>query len=496
MQERRRSMLERLRLPLHRTSILILFCLVAGCAAPLHLDDSYREEVHARSKRRPRDVDTNPLPGPDRKGLPEGVERPHYDADPIVSLGLPAARALAVQRSHSVAAVTATVNAAIARIAEARAAFLPTLSVGANRRVNSEVREISFEGGSFSLSPEWVTSGQAELSLSLFAFGRDWESVKAARSEVDTKIFEEREARQRLVYEVTQAWYLLHETAWQVQVAEDALRLSEKQLEDAKSLVDAGRATKDAALTAELDRLQRTQELLVSRNAELHARRILNVLLLREADSTTTVAPAPPLPEVPMDRAQLKAVARENHPSILSFRTRRSTLEHTREALERGFAPEITGAVGAEYNSFREGAGYSTNYTATLGVQWRPIEGGRILGRLEEIHQNLVALREQELQAILDLELKIDRALLDIAEAVSAQAVAEQSITAATENHRILSDRFRAGKTTAREVLEAQRSLTDARFQLNRARFLHATLLAQIESLVGVESSDWTALTP
>ena len=114
---------------------------------------------------------------------------------------------------------------------------------------------------------------------------------------------------------------------------------------------------------------------------------------------------------------------------------------------------------------------------------------GRDLALLPDFLQ----LREQELQSIQDVDLEIDRTILDVAESESAVAVATESIAAATENLRIITERFKAGKVTAREVLEAQRTLTNARFQLNRARFLQRTLLARLESLSGVAASDWPA---
>lgn len=478
--------------PAANLAALALLLVAAGCAAPLHVDPGYRNRVYDAPGPAPlRDV---PRPAAFPGDTPES---PAVDDRPIEALALHAARDLALQRNHTVAAATAAVLAAEARIAEARAAFLPTLAFGATRTVNSETRSITIQGGpSFSLSPEWVTTGQANLSLSLFAFGRDWEAVHAARAAIDTTILDERSARQRLLYEVTQGWYRVHEADAQVLVADDALASAARQLEDAENILRAERATRDAVLTAQVEKLQKEQERLVARNAAIHARRVLNVLLVREPDAPLGLAAAPEFRAAVVDVARLEGWAREHNPGLLSFRTRRAALEHQRESVERSFAPEITGALGAEYTNFKEATGYATNYTASLGVQWTPVQGGRRIGRLAEIHAELAGLRERELQAIQDLGLQIHRAVLDLQEAESAAEVARRSIEAATENHRIISDRFKAGKTTAREVLEAQQTLTRARFQFNRARFVHRTLLALLESLVGVEMSEWLPEAP
>ena len=58
-------------------------------------------------------------------------------------------------------------------------------------------------------------------------------------------------------------------------------------------------------------------------------------------------------------------------------------------------------------------------------------------------------------------------------------------------SYRIVSERFRNGKVTTRELLEAQTTLSTSRFALNQARFAHLTLLASLEAQIGVAQADW-----
>jgi outer membrane protein TolC len=71
--------------------------------------------------------------------------------------------------------------------------------------------------------------------------------------------------------------------------------------------------------------------------------------------------------------------------------------------------------------------------------------------------------------------------------------VATQSIEAAKENYRIVSDRFNAGRTTSREVLEAEATLSQSQFSYNQARFQYMVVLAQLELLSGVRRESWNA---
>lgn len=461
-----------------RAHLVLLAALLGGCAAPLHLDEArYRGHAYASPGQSP--------------GVPDAPKRV-LDATPMQGLTVSQARDLALLRNHTVQAAAAAVEAARARIAAARSAFLPTLTGTIQRTHFREATEVEIPGvATFVLSPFWQTTGSAALTQSLFAFGRDWEAVKAARADLTTQVLDERVVKQRLLFEVTQAWYRLHEAEAQVAVSRDQLKASERQLADAENVVRAGRATKDSELTAKVEVFRSRQDLLVATNAVTHSRRVLNALLVRELDAETTIAEAPEFQPVKLDGKALFALAREHNPSILQFRSGRLALEHRRESIIRSFAPEIVGTLGATYNNFTLATGFSTNYTATIAAQWTPVNGGRRIGQLAEIHAGLAQLREQELQALQDLELGIERTILDVGESESAVELARQSVEASTENYRIVSDRFRNGKVTTRELLEAQTTLSNSRFALNQARFGHLTLLASLEAQIGVRSEDW-----
>ena len=462
-------------------SLSAVALLLSGCGTPLGIPDGYRD--HALSRR-----------GQDAPFAKSRwrAEDPPRDTTPLPDLTLETARSLALQRNHTAQAAAAAVEAARLRIYEARAAFLPTLSGNIRRLENDKVREVQVGGGaSFATSAEQAWEGSARLLIPIFAFGRDWESLKAAKARWSSQILDERTTRQQLLLEVTQAWLGLHEAEAQIQVAEDALAASERQFEDARNLVEAGFQTKDAELTAKVEALRRKQDLIVANNARTHAARILNTLLIRELDAPLALAPAHKFQQVNLVMDDLIDLAHAHNPSLLRFEAERAVLEHTREAVERSWLPEIVGTIDGSYNSFTEFGGFSTNTTASVAAQWTPVNAGRRIGQLNEIHASLVMLREQQLAAVSELDLKIARGIQQVEETETLIDIARESIDAATENQRIVTDRFRGGKTTSREVLEADSTLSTARFSLNRALFAHQRLLASLEAMVGVVQEDW-----
>jgi outer membrane protein TolC len=414
------------------------------------------------------------------------------DASPIADLDAATARDLALLRHPDPRAAAAAVEAAMAEARKVRAAFLPEVEMGIRRTHFDRTRSVSIPGGaSFSLGGQDVTTGEASLTISLFAFGRDGERLRAAGARVATEILAERGARQRLLHEVDQAWLSLHETTLQIGVAEEALRAAERQHEDAANLFASGRVTQDAVFTAEVEARRRRHELQLASNAALHARRVMNTLLRREPEAETALAPAPGWSELRFDAALLRARAREHNPGALAFRTRARELAHLRESVERSFLPELTGSLAAEYTDFTEATGFSTNYSAAIALSWRPWSGGRDLAELDRIHAELARVREEEIAFLLELDLRIARTSDEVAEAEAEYRWTRDSVGAATENLRIVGDRFRAGRANAQEVLEAQSTLSSARFLMNRARFRQLRLVSLLEAEVGLPRETW-----
>lgn len=346
---------------------------------------------------------------------------------------------------------------------------------------------------SFTIIPGDQINGQAVLQLSLFAWGRDSLNLDAARLDATTEAFAERAVRQELCFRIAQAWFGIHEARSNVKVAQDALASSRRQVQDAQNLLDAGRATKDQLLTARVNQLSNEQLLLVARNAVRQSRRVLNALLGRPADAEVSLAEAPPFAEAGVDKALLVALGRAHNPQLLAFRSRRDALEKRREALFRAFFPEAVARGVYDYTDFSGASGFQSNQTATFGFQWRPFDAGRRMGQIEQFKALLVQVRHQERDAHLQLEVDIANAVQNLAELASQVRVATQSIEAAEENYRIVSDRFNAGRTTSREVLEAEATLSQSQFSYNQARFQYMVVLAQLELLTGVRRDTWNA---
>jgi len=454
-----------------------LVCTLLACAQPRAIPAEYRSRSYdlpsqALESLAPRSGFTAPAP------------------EPLGLLTLEQARQIALDRNPTIEAAAEAVAAAEARIAGPRSAFLPHASASVERDFRESPLELSLTGiGGVEILPTTLTRGSALVSQSLYSFGRDLASLRAAQADVSTEILSERAARQALLFAVSQAWYRLHEARSFESVMLDASKAAERQLADAIDLQDSQRVTEDAVLTARVNALDRKQSLLVARNAVKNSQRALNVLLALPETATLTLAPSPDFEAVQLDPSALLDLARRHNPGLLAFRTAALSLESRDKAVRRSYLPELFVAAGAEYYDLGD---EETNLLAVVGVRWNPFSGGQRQGQRSALNAGRRELRSREEQATLDTWFAINQTVTDIAEQESAVDVASQAIEAATENQRVIAELFRAGRATSREALEAQVTLTNSRNLYNQARFAHRILLAKLELLVGVAQDGWS----
>lgn len=406
------------------------------------------------------------------------------DASALAALSLDEARALALQRHPDILVTESTLRRADARLAEARAAFRPTLELGGTGTLNDDAVSFDMPGaGPFTIRPRWQYQWTAAAGVSLFAFGRDRATESSARHERAATEHDLATAKAQLVEDVTVAWHRMHAAIGHVGVVEETLKLSEQQVAEATALVDAGQRTRDTLLTAAVDLLARRQDLVVARNTLVHARRVLNTLLARSVDAPIELAPIAMPPQDLAPLAELIRAAEEHQPVLLALRQRREAALLARESILKGALPEVSLQLNARHDGTPTFGSPATSGDLSLALRWLVVDGGRRAAQAAALHADALGFNARERSAILRLHADISRAHLDHEEARSALELARQGVLAAEENHRIVQERVRAGTLTAREELEARRALAAARHEITEAAFRMASARAALERL-------------
>ena len=267
------------------------------------------------------------------------------------------------------------------------------------------------------------------------------------------------------------------------EVSEQTIALYRRQLGDAEDRFNAGRLTKNEVLEVQV----------VLRNAEQHrrqadlaverARWAFNQAIGVAIDAPTDVVDCRVRPVLPPVDETLRQ-AQATNPVLTALFERQRQLEAELSALERSRFPRFEGGgamnysssdlftpnqIGAGFVGFRWDLGTDTQREARIGAARLAVEANRI-----ELEAELRSL-EQALRATQQAT----------EERLSALDTAEVAVGQAEENLRIRQQQFGAGRAQSRDVLDAQRLLTEQRAVLATALYEAQTRRAELQQLMG-----------
>jgi len=393
-----------------------------------------------------------------------------------------------------VALATLRTTEADARVRQARAALLPSLSLGGawvNRDFNSKSLGIPFPP-QFNLPnpvpPFDNYDGRVTVTQTLF----DWSSVarvRAAGAQADGS-----RAERGVTVEgaaLTAALAYLRAARGQAAVA---ARQADSAL--AAELVGLAQAQKAAGVSGAIDVTRaRTQLvtaeglLIVARNqmdrARIDVTRALGLDPATPLTLTDSLAPTLGAAEVPAERDAAVTAALAGRPDLGAELARGAAARRSGTAIRAERLPRV--GVEADYgvNGLTGPSALSTRQVA-LQVTLPILDGFRREARAAE--QDAVVRESQVRESDLRWQIaaEVDAALLDLRSAQAQQAVAAEQLRLAEDELAQSRERFKAGVAGNIEVINAQTNLIRARDTEIDARFAAATARISLARAAGV----------
>ena len=390
-----------------------------------------------------------------------------------------------------VALATLRTDEANARVRQARAALLPSVSVGGfwlNRSFNSRSIGISFPGIPELIGPFNNYDARFSATQTLF----DWSSVRrvrAAGAQADGS---------RAERGVTVEGSVLTAAVAYVRAVRAQAVVAARQADSAiaAELVGLAEAQRAAGVSPAIDvtraraQLATAQGLLLVAQNQLDRGRIdvTRALGLDPATPLTltdSLAPSLGAADVPVQRDSSIAAALANRPDLRAEQARAAAARQTGSAIRAERLPrlEVAGDYGVNGNTVPTAI---ATRDVTLQVSVPILDGFRREARLDE--QNAVVRESQVREADLRRQIaaEVDAALLDLASAEAQQAVAREQLRLAESELSQSRERFKAGVAGNIDVITAQAGLIRARDTEIDARFAAATARISLARAAGV----------
>ena len=368
--------------------------------------------------------------------------------------------------------------------------YLPTLSA------TSSASDFFSEGES-SIDPitqQVISGNRSSRSISAglnanvdlftgFRRGAEMKAAKAAETAAGASLVD---AKFQQALTTTNQFFDALAASQLVTVREASVKRAEEQLKVSVAKLRAGSATRSDSLrslvtlgTTRLDLIQ-SQTDLATAEAGL-ARLIGERGRVHATDDSAFYQVVPTL-----DTAAIRAEAESRSPKVQEATANAAAARADLRASRSAYWPSLNLSASTAWNGSR-----STDYNffnqrqVSLGLRWTLFNG---FERELTITQRSAALdladaNATDAQRQLDSELTSQLAALDAAR--TKIDITQTSVSAATEDLRVVQERYRLGVATIVDVLTSQEALNQAEVDVVVARFDYLRAKAQLEALIG-----------
>ncbi len=362
---------------------------------------------------------------------------------------------IALKQSPAISAAAYAVNAADARVGQARSAYYPQVSLSG-----------SYSKYSLAVDPtnqsQNLYQGDATLTQNIYDFGRTPSQVRIQRLNEDASRADQKNTVSQVVFGVKQAYYSLLQAGKNRDVAVDTVKLTKDQLDQAKGFYDAGVKSKYDVTSAEVN----------LSNAKLAKIRAENAVSVAGVTLKNAMG-APDIPDfaiedtlafqkypVTFDDAVQRAYA--NRPDLQSVQAKKDAFDESVSLARSGYYPTLSG--NANYtrsgNTFvPEQSGWSAGVMLTF-----PLFNGFLTNyQVKEAKENLNAQKANEEALRQSILLDVQQSYLNLLALEDGVAVAELTVQQAQENYDIVNGRYSAGVGSPLDVTNALVGLANAK---------------------------------
>ncbi len=381
------------------------------------------------------------------------------------------------------------------RVAEAKAAFLPSANLSYQAQPIQKFPEIVIPAGVFGPEEQRFEANfvrknvvQLDLSQSVYTGGRLSRSkdLQEASLEGTTRMVER--ARQDLQLRVVQAFYaaLMNEQA--MRVADEAIALATRQLDLARVRFEAGSVARLDVLRAEVDLANaRARRIQVQAQVEQAYQSLRTLLALPQTQPLTLQGTLDDL-SAPGSRESLSA-ALPNRPDLRAFESQRQVAAFSAALASAEWKPTVSliGNVAYQNNdAVRLLRQDNQNYTFGVSVRLPLLAAPGAAARRGQAEAQM-RQAEHGLKAALDAgQLELETAWTDLLAAAEVVSTQQKALELARESMSIAETSYENGVITSAELNDAQVALLQTELLLQQAKYARIVAAARARFAAGV----------
>lgn len=399
---------------------------------------------------------------------------------------------LALKENPGLKAAGLSLPAAEAEVARARARFLPQVNLvetfnysdNPSQVFMNKLNQRRFTAQDFLLDnlnyPQPYGNFRTGVAASqpVFQAGEAYVGLQQARLKKDQAAAQVLAHRQKLVYQVTQAYFGRQLAEARLGVMREAKNTAAANRKLVQTRYDAGAVVRADLLSADVHLARLTQEELhAASQVEISQSALATAVGVPEV-AARPLAPAPrgPAP-LPGNLEELKKVAEERRPDLkrLALAARVAQQEHTKTRLN--YLPRLKVMAEYDVDQRRLFANGGDSYTVMAVMHLNLFNGLADLAREREARAQAAQAQEHQREFMDTIRHQVTESVLHLKTAHARLQVAKASVDQAREGLRLIRLRYEEGLTILVDLLTAQDAKKEA--ELNLLTALFDTHLAQ-----------------
>jgi len=257
--------------------------------------------------------------------------------------------------------------------------------------------------------------------------------------------------------------------------------LAEDFVKKTEARFNAGTAAKLDIIKGQVDVAQSENDLIANERGIANARAGLNRLLGRVLGASIEPADTLGVPVVPTDFDRLEKLAMLLRPELRGLQRQRESAKANERLAQQYFLPDVT--LGLSRNNIY---GEDPTYTTSIGIDLPIFFWQHQRGEVAEAKHRELELTESYRDVIAQVGQDLRNSYATASTALrQVQFLGERLVPSAEEQYRIASSSYGLGGSSALEVIDAQRTLLDAKNQYTTALGALNDAVADLERATG-----------
>lgn len=414
------------------------------------------------------------------------------------SWSLDRAIATALERSPDARVARARIEGAQALVDQARAAWMPQLSVQGRYTATdspmmafgSILNQRAFEFGLDFNRPGTIDNLNATgtVAYNLYSGGRATAGRAAAQAGAVAAEYDLQAARHQLAAEVAKAALNLHKAREAVGAIESGVKAYEAALGIAQSRYDAGQLLKADLLTLEVQLAQTRAALVAARHAAALAERAFRFVLGLEpaAEPVELVADDPAL-------ARLTVPPQSDfsqRPELLGLQERLRAAEAMVDVARGARRPTVNAFASYQYDHGWKLDRGADSWLAGVAVDVNVFDGGQTGAKVRQSRADVTQVKEMLRKATLGIGLEVEQARLAHANAVEQLSVTRRVVEQAEESAALSRARFEHEALLNADLIGAESRRLEARLRRTVATADERIALVELRRALGLDPFD------